>query len=126
MIFNPSINQQDISPSQSAGLKPGDMIVQFNGQDVETWDQLVSIIEINPGQEVSIKYLRGNSVYLTSAILETRNINGSQIGYIGVSPVIQKKDVLLIFSYSGNSEELNDMLNFANRFGVYRVKRREF
>lgn len=31
---------------------------------------------------------------------------------------IQKKDVLLIFSYSGNSEELNDMLNFANRFGI--------
>ncbi len=31
---------------------------------------------------------------------------------------IQKKDILLIFSYSGNSEELNDMLNFANRFGI--------
>ena len=31
---------------------------------------------------------------------------------------IQKKDVLLIFSYSGNSEELGDMLNFANRFGI--------
>ncbi len=72
-----SINQQDISPSQSAGLRPGDTI----------------IIEVNPGQEVSIKYLRGNSVYLTSAILETRNINGSEIGYLGVSPVIQQKDV---------------------------------
>ena len=31
---------------------------------------------------------------------------------------IQKKDILLIFSYSGNSEELNEMLNFANRFGI--------
>ena len=31
---------------------------------------------------------------------------------------IQKKDVLLIFSYSGNSEELSEMLNFANRFGI--------
>ncbi len=31
---------------------------------------------------------------------------------------IQKKDLLLIFSYSGNSEELSDMLNFANRFGI--------
>ena len=88
-----SINQQDSSPSQSAGLRPGDTIIQFNSQDVETWDQLVSIIEVNPGQEVSIKYLRGNSVYLTSAILETRNINGSEIGYLGVSPVIQQTDV---------------------------------
>ena len=31
---------------------------------------------------------------------------------------IEKKDILLIFSYSGNSEELNDMLNFANRFAI--------
>ncbi len=31
---------------------------------------------------------------------------------------IQKKDVLLIFSYSGNSEELSEMLSFANRFGI--------
>ena len=31
---------------------------------------------------------------------------------------IQNKDVLLIFSYSGNSEELYDMLNFANRFAI--------
>ena len=31
---------------------------------------------------------------------------------------IEKKDILLIFSYSGNSEELNDMLNFANRFSI--------
>jgi len=31
---------------------------------------------------------------------------------------IEKKDVLLIFSYSGNSEELSDMLNFANRFSI--------
>ena len=31
---------------------------------------------------------------------------------------IQKKDVLLIFSYSGNSEELKEMLNYANRFGI--------
>jgi len=31
---------------------------------------------------------------------------------------IQKKDTLLIFSWSGNSEELIDMLNYANRFGI--------
>ena len=31
---------------------------------------------------------------------------------------IEKKDILLIFSYSGNSEELADMLNYANRFSI--------
>ena len=32
---------------------------------------------------------------------------------------IEKKDVLIIFSYSGNTAELNNMLKFANR---YRIK----
>jgi len=63
--------------------------------------------------------------------LISRKISGS-LSSIGVSSFfcdpatarhgdmgqIQKKDVLLIFSYSGNSEELTDMLNYANRFGI--------
>ena len=32
---------------------------------------------------------------------------------------IEKKDILLIFSYSGNTSELNNMLRYANR---YRIK----
>ena len=32
---------------------------------------------------------------------------------------IEKKDILLIFSYSGNTSELNNMIKFANR---YRIK----
>ena len=31
---------------------------------------------------------------------------------------IEKKDVLIIFSYSGNTSELNNMLKFANRFRI--------
>ena len=31
---------------------------------------------------------------------------------------IEKKDILIIFSYSGNTSELNNMLKFANRFRI--------
>ena len=31
---------------------------------------------------------------------------------------IEKKDILIIFSYSGNTSELNNMLKYANRFGI--------
>jgi len=31
---------------------------------------------------------------------------------------IEKKDILIIFSYSGNTAELNNMLKFANRFRI--------
>ena len=31
---------------------------------------------------------------------------------------IEKKDVLIIFSYSGNTSELNNMIKYANRYGI--------
>ena len=31
---------------------------------------------------------------------------------------IEKKDILIIFSYSGNTSELTNMLRYANRFGI--------
>ena len=31
---------------------------------------------------------------------------------------IEKKDILIIFSYSGNTSELNNMLKYANRYGI--------
>ena len=31
---------------------------------------------------------------------------------------IEKKDILIVFSYSGNTSELNNMLKFANRYGI--------
>ena len=31
---------------------------------------------------------------------------------------IEKKDILIIFSYSGNTAELNNMLKYANRYGI--------
>ena len=31
---------------------------------------------------------------------------------------IEKKDILIIFSYSGNTSELTNMLKYANRFGI--------
>ena len=31
---------------------------------------------------------------------------------------IEKKDILIIFSYSGNTSELTNMLKYANRFRI--------
>ena len=31
---------------------------------------------------------------------------------------IEKKDILIVFSYSGNTPELNNMLKYANRYGI--------
>lgn len=93
-----SVNNEKLSPSEFAGLKPGDTITQFNGLNVESWEDLVKNIEINPNKEVSIKYIRNGGTYLTTTVLESRNINGNDLGYLGVSPVIEQQNVGIINS----------------------------
>ena len=50
------------SPSVAAGLIPGDTIVMFSDTNVQTWDELVALIEENPGKEVSISFLRNGNL----------------------------------------------------------------
>jgi putative serine protease PepD len=57
-------------PAASAGLKAGDVIVSVDGQSVPDAATLVAIIRSHqPGQRVSITYLRGGSRHTTSVTL---------------------------------------------------------
>ena len=84
------------APSVDAGLLPGDTIVTFSGTTVATWDELVSIIETNPGKEVSITYLRGGNLVSSNTTLETRIVNSQEIGYLGVTPAIKNEKIGVI------------------------------
>jgi membrane-associated protease RseP (regulator of RpoE activity) len=46
------------SPAASAGIRPGDVIVSFNGRPIEEWSQLVTMIRGNEDGEAVIGYLR--------------------------------------------------------------------
>jgi serine protease Do len=57
-------------PAEEAGLKAGDVIVGFNGEEIATIDDLIqAITSCQIGQTVKIDYWRGNSKNTTSATL---------------------------------------------------------
>ena len=43
-----SVDPLTEAPSSIAGLKVGDVITSFNGNEVNSWNELVSYIEVNP------------------------------------------------------------------------------
>ena len=45
-------------PAYEAGLRPGDEVVGFAGQDVEDWDQLTAMIRERAGETSDVVYLR--------------------------------------------------------------------
>ena len=112
-IGNSITNPNGDAPSKKAGLLPGDIIYSFNGTEVKTWDELVSIIEENPNKNISIGYFRNSQMYLTTTKLESRNLNNQNFGYLGVSPVLEKQTLGLFQAISATTLVEIDMTKAA-------------
>jgi len=88
-----SISEKESPPSFDAGLLPGDIIYSFNNLVLKDWNHLVELIENNPNKKVNIQYLRNNTLYVTSVVLDERLISNEKYGYLGVSPKIKNVDI---------------------------------
>jgi membrane-associated protease RseP (regulator of RpoE activity) len=86
-----------LSPAAQAGLKPGDKIVSFNGQQIKKYDELQNDIRDAAGQTVSIGVLRNGQPLTLHAKLVTNTLakvdsngnptNGTvKAGFLGFSP----------------------------------------
>lgn len=70
------------SPAEKAGLKVGDSLVRFNGQEVLTSESLQKATKELRGKEVEVIYDRGGSEQRTQVSLRDNNSSGD--GYLGV------------------------------------------
>ena len=61
-------------PAQKAGLQPGDVIVEFDGQVIGNSDDLVVAVRSHSvGDTVTVKYQRGNVTKSTQVTLIAAN-----------------------------------------------------
>ena len=54
------------APALEAGLQTGDTIVSFNGQKLESWEQLTALIRETPGEEAELAVTRGGEQFTTT------------------------------------------------------------
>lgn len=73
-------------PAYTAGLSNGDKILSVNGQSIENWKQFVSIVQINAGNKLEIRFDRAG-VERTAVITPEYDPRTNR-GIIGVSPEI--------------------------------------
>lgn len=71
------------SPAEKAGLKTGDAIIRFNGNEVPTTEALQKATKEHRGKTVEVIYDRGGSEQRTQVSLRDSTANGQ--GYLGVS-----------------------------------------
>lgn len=53
-------------PAYEAGLRPGDRIVAYGGEEVEDWDELTSLIRDSAGASTEVDYLRDGERHTTT------------------------------------------------------------
>ena len=77
------------SAAERAGMKPGDVIAEINGTDIERFEQVVSIVRMAPGLPLEIKVLRDGreiELHAIAGIHEQKDRfgNSQAIGRLGV------------------------------------------
>ena len=72
------------TPAERAGMKVGDKLTGFNGQQLVSEQQVTSLAKAHAGQEVAIGYIRDKQPYTAMVTLNSENKEGK--GYIGLSP----------------------------------------
>jgi regulator of sigma E protease len=72
------------SPAAKAGLKPGDLIIQIDGQSSPLWEDTRAKIAISPGQPIPLVVKRGDQTINTTVTPDT--YGPSRIGEAGLEP----------------------------------------
>lgn len=89
----------------SSGLKEGDTVVSIDGENVSSWQEVVSIIQKSPGENLEFFLLRDGNELTVDVTPKETEVDGQTIGLVGVfSPM--EKSPLKAFQYGATQTYL--------------------
>lgn len=72
------------SPAELAGLQESDLITHINGQAIANWQAMVTLLQANPNQQLSVQLTRQGRQQQVSLTPELKTLDdGKQVGFIG-------------------------------------------
>ncbi|KUP07141.1 zinc metalloprotease [Bacillus coahuilensis m2-6] len=74
----------DDGAANEAGLQEGDEVITIDGSEVNSWLDIVSIVEKKPGEELLFTINRDGQTEDITVIPQVQEIEGTQVGKIGV------------------------------------------
>lgn len=106
------------TPAAEAGLSPGDTIVEFDGDPIDSWDELTEAIRVSGNETVDVVVLRGGNLVTIPITIATTfryadpddpcNSALVAVGFLGVSPVFVEERL-------GVGAVVSEMVDFTSR-----------
>ncbi|MEZ4526136.1 MAG: RIP metalloprotease RseP [Desulfobacterales bacterium] len=101
---------QPESPAYAAGIQKGDLIVAINGQAVETWEEMASMISASNGREMAVSIRRSDNeldVRVIPQTVKANNIFGEETErYIIGITASQEREHKTLNSFQAMTESL--------------------
>ena len=92
-----STEEREIFPAEEAGIMENDQIVMINGQSVTEWEELTGIVHAQPGETISVEWLRNGIRYSDSITVVKESVPTAEgtvdIGMIGIGRVTEHTDL---------------------------------
>ncbi|MET1132785.1 MAG: site-2 protease family protein [Aeromicrobium sp.] len=82
-----------VTPARQAGLEPGDVLITFNGEPLDDWTEVTTLIRRNGDREATIGFERDGveqEVTVNTSVLARASVDDPErtenVGFLGVSP----------------------------------------
>ena len=95
------------TPAAAAGVQPGDRIVSLAGNEIDSWEEVRTLVLTKGGESITIAVERdGSLVELTAQIQERED----GTGYLGVSPTGEVRDLGFFSGFAYAARTTADMV----------------
>ena len=86
------------SAAQTAGFKPGDLVLTINGEKIESFSDMQRIVSISAGEPLTIEVERGNAQVTLKAVPQLKELkdnfgNVHRLGVLGISRSMAPGDI---------------------------------
>jgi len=81
-------------PAERAGLMPGDLVLDVDGEPIGTWFAWVEVIRSSPGEQLLVTVLRGDIEIELLVDVEIADTDAGRIGRIGAAAADMPADLL--------------------------------
>jgi regulator of sigma E protease len=94
------------TPAGGIGLQPGDLIVEIDGERIETWTQMSVIIKSKPDIPIQLTWERDGAEMTAEIVPKSKQVGDETVGLIGISRLHERVPVGLGEAISRSGTEM--------------------